>query len=116
MELEARAGDEVADCTGNEDFTGTGEARDPCGGMHGYATHVIAPNLDLAGMEAAAHFDSKRPEALDDCGGAAHASGRAVEGGKKAVTQRLDLASSEARQFLTHRLIVPCQQNAPIAV
>jgi hypothetical protein len=85
MELEARAGDEVAHCNGDEDFTGTSEARDPCGGVHGYATDVIVPNLDLAGMEAAAHFDSKGSEFLDDCSGAAHAAGGTVEGGKKAV-------------------------------
>ena len=71
--------------TGNEDFTGTSEARDPCGRVHGYATNVIVPDLDLAGMEAAAHFDSKGSEFLDDCSGAAHAAGRAVKGGKKAV-------------------------------
>ena len=115
VELKAGASNEVPDCTGNEDFTSAGEVRDPCGGMHGYATNVIVPNLDLTGMEAAAHFDSEGSEFLDDCG-AAHAAGRAVEGGKKAVAQRLDLASAETRQFLTHRLVVACQQNAPIAV
>jgi hypothetical protein len=97
MELESRAGDEVADCTGNEDFTGTSEARDPCGGVHGYATDVIVPNLDLAGMEAAAHFDSKGSEFLDDCSGTAHAAGRAVERWQK-VAQRFT-SSAEARQF-----------------
>ena len=59
MELETRAGHEVPDSTGNEDFTGTSKVRDPRGGMHGYATNVIVPDLDLAGMEAAAHIDSK---------------------------------------------------------
>lgn len=39
--------------------SGTSEVCDPCGGMHGYATNVIVPNLDLAGVEAAAHFDPK---------------------------------------------------------
>jgi hypothetical protein len=116
VELKAGACDEVPDCTGNEDFTGAGKVRNPCGGMHGYATNVIIPDLDLAGMEAAAHFDSKGSEFLDDCGGAAHAAGRAVKGGKEAVAKRLDLASAVTRQFLTHRLVVPCQQNAPIAV
>ena len=36
-----------------------GKVRDPRGGMHGYATNVIVSDLDLAGMQAAAHFDPK---------------------------------------------------------
>ena len=56
-ELKAGAGNEVPDRTGNEDLARTGKVRDPRGGMHGYATNVIVSDLDLAGMQAAAHFD-----------------------------------------------------------
>jgi hypothetical protein len=30
--------------------------------MHRYSANIIVPDLDLAGMEAAAHFDSQRPK------------------------------------------------------
>ena len=56
---EGRSRQRVPDRTGNEDLARTGKVRDPRGGMHGYATNVIVSDLDLAGMQAAAHFDPK---------------------------------------------------------
>jgi hypothetical protein len=96
LELEARTGDQIADCTGNEDLTGPSEVCNPCSGMHGYATNVIVPDLNLAGMEAAAHFDPQRPKLLDDCGSAAHTAGWAIKSSKKAVAECFYLSSAEA--------------------
>jgi hypothetical protein len=109
MELEARARDEVPDCTGNEDFAGTSEIRDPCGGMHGYATNVIAPDLDLAGMEAAAHFDPKGPQSLDDRGGAAHAGSRTLFGATFLSTSPVPQARSRKAMFCS----ILCLSRSP---
>jgi hypothetical protein len=116
MELKARARDKVSDCAGHEDLTGTSEIYDPCSGMHGYTTNIIVPDLDLPRMEAAAHLNTKWPEFLDNCGSAAHSAGWAIKGGEKAVAERFDLSPAEAGQFLAHRLVMSCQQNAPIPV
>ena len=109
MELQARTGDEVADRAGNEDFTSASQIGDPCCGMHRYAADVIVANFDLAGMEAAAHFDPKWSKSLNNCSGAAHTSGGSIKGGEKAVAQRFHLSSAEACQFLTHRLVMSRQ-------
>ena len=65
-ELQARSGDEIPHGAGNEDFTSTSQIGDPCCGIHGYTTNVIAPHLNLSGMKAAAHFDPQRFQFLDD--------------------------------------------------
>ena len=116
LELQAGAGNEVANGAGDEDLSAAGQFRDARRDVDSDAADVVAHDFDLAGMEAAAHLDAERPHPLDDCRSAAHGAGGAVERREKAVAEALDGAPAEARDFVPYRLVVPIEQNMPFTV
>jgi hypothetical protein len=84
--------------------------------IHGDATDVFASDLNFSGVNAAPHFN---PEWLDGFSNGlrtANTPSRAVEGGKKAVAQSLDLAAAVARELLSHNPIVLADHLDPTPI
>src|SRR5262245_20692694 len=89
LEVEARAGEEVADRARDEDFARTGGGRDPGADADGGAVRVGAHALDLAAVDARA-----RVAARDDRRGAADGARRPVEAREHADAAVLQLAAA----------------------
>src|SRR5262249_28453733 len=92
-------------------FARTGERQDARRDMDCDALHVVLDNLDLAGMKTAADLKVEWTDGLDDGAGTTHGTGRPIESGEKAVTQRLHFVAAEAREFPTHS---PMMQVEPV--
>ena len=115
LELDAGASDQILDRAGDE-YVGAPEVRDPRCDVHGDATDVARLQLDLAGVEAAPHYDAEWPHRLGDRRSAAHRAGWSVKGREKPVAKIFDLLSAKPDELLTHRFVVPVEQSAPLAV
>jgi hypothetical protein len=115
LELDAGASDQILDRAGDE-YVGAPEVRDPRCDVHGDATDVARLQLDLAGVEAAPHYDAEWPHRLGDRRSAAHRAGWSVKGREKPVAKIFDLLSAKPDELLTHRFVVPIEQSAPLAV
>ena len=61
--------------------------------MYGDAGHVVAAQLDLAGVQAGPYLDAVLGECISDRAGAMNCSCRAVEGGEDAVAGSPDQVS-----------------------
>src|SRR4051812_43618075 len=60
-ELNARAGDQIGDRSGDQHFARAGKRANPCADVHADATDVVAPQLDLTGVEPGAQLEVERP-------------------------------------------------------
>ena len=115
LELDAGASDQILDRAGDE-YVGSPEVGDPRRDVHGDATDIARLQLDLAGVEAAPHCDAQWPHRLRDRRSAADRAGWSVKGRQKPIAKIFDLLSAKADELLTHRIVVPVEQSAPLAV
>jgi hypothetical protein len=77
--------------------------------MQGDAADVLRTEFNFSSVNATAHFDAKRGQLLDDCGSAAHAECRTLEGSKKAISNAAQFTPTKANKFLAHDTVVPSQ-------
>src|SRR5712691_1020689 len=115
-EAQARASDEVAHRARHQRLAGFGHRGDARGDMHGNAADIVAFQLDLAGVESAAHADPKRLHHFGYRRGAAHGAGGAVEGGEKPVAEVFHFMPAKPRELLAHGFVMSIEQRAPLAV
>jgi hypothetical protein len=115
LELDAGASYQILDRAGDE-YVCAPEVRDPRCNVHSDATYVVRLQLDLAGVEAAPHCDGEWPHRLGDRPSAAHRAGWSVKGRQKPVAKIFDLLSAKADELVTHRFVVPVEQNTPLGV
>src|SRR5438132_4332121 len=116
VKTQTRPGNKIAHRIGDEDLASAchfGHARRD---VDGDTANIVALNLDVAGMEAAAHIHAERAHSLDDRRGAAHGAGRPIKGREKAVAQSLHLAPAKPAKLLADSIVVPIAQKAPVAV
>src|SRR5260370_40473876 len=99
FELDSRSRDEVDDCPRRKDFPCFGEGGHAGGDVNADPADVIAPQFDLARVDARPDLDAERADRIPDGAGTAHRSARSVEGGQNAIARRLDLQASVALQF-----------------
>ncbi len=92
-ETPAGADHEVGHGTRDEHLSGLRCGLDTGGDVGGDATDIIAASLDLTGVRTDSNLDSKESEPLWQLGSTPDRSGRPVEGCKKPVAGRLDLAA-----------------------
>jgi len=59
VEGDARPDDKIAHGSGGAYLTGLGQGTDPGCDVHGQASDVIAPQLDLAHMQSGPDFDAE---------------------------------------------------------
>jgi hypothetical protein len=81
--------------------------------VHCNAADVAVEELALAGVQPAAHRETKLPDSLDDLPGAPARPRRAVEGGYESVAYGLDLAASEKLESLSYEGVVSLQKLPP---
>src|SRR6266403_2323451 len=84
--------------------------------MNRDALHVVAGDLDLAGMEATADSNVESTDRLCNRAGTTHGPGRAVKRGEKSVPKRPHFVAAEAREFPPHRSVMRLEQIAPALV
>lgn len=81
--------------------------------MDSDACDLVAVEVNLAGMDAAAQTNSKRSDRFGDARGAVDSVCRAIEDRQKTVAAVPDLLSAKASDLLTCRSIMPIEQFAP---
>src|ERR1700716_3551713 len=106
VEAEARAGNQILDGSRHQHLARSGERRDARGDVDCNALHVVAGDLDLAGMEAAADLNVQRPEGFGYGAGATNGTCRTVKGGEKPISKRFHLGAAGPCEFTSHRLVM----------
>src|SRR5262249_16997059 len=99
-----------------QQLAGTTERGDASADVHGDAGEVVTDRLALAGVDPGSDRDSGVGELLDQRPSAADRTGRAVEGGEKAITGRADLAAAEAHELRAHEPVVMLEHLPPAPV
>ena len=84
--------------------------------VDGDAADILALELDLARMDAAADSTGRRVRRRGDLARASHGTRRAIEGGKEAVAQSLDFSSPKPGDFSSHDVVVPVEKSLPVAI
>src|ERR1700726_3111049 len=115
-EAQARTGDQIPDGSRYQYFARPGERRDARGEVNGDALHIVARDLDLASMEASADLNVESTDRIDNGAGTTHGTCRAVERGKKAISERPHFVAPEAREFPPHRRVMRFEQISPALV
>src|ERR1700692_3589892 len=115
-EAQTGPGDQILDGSRYQHLARPGARRDARGDVNGDALHIVAGDLDLAGMEATADFNVERTDRLDDGAGTTHGTCRAVERGENPVAKRSHFVAPEAREFPPHRRVMRFEQIAPALV
>ena len=115
-EAQPGSGNEVAHRARHDGFAWFGDVRNPRRDMHRDATDIVRLQLDLAGVEAAPHCDAEWPHRVGDRRSATHRAGWSVKSRQKPVAKIFDLLSAKADELLAHRIVVPVEQSAPLAV
>ena len=115
-EFEAGTGKEVSHGAGHEHLAGLGAIQDSGRRMDGDAAHVVALELDLAGVDAGAGGEPLRRGCVEHPGSASYRAGRAVEHHEEPVAGRLDLPAAETLDLLPRGLVVLGQKRAPATV
>src|SRR2546423_5517034 len=116
VEAETRPGDQILDGSGYQHLAWLGERRDARGDVDGDALHVVAGDLNLAGMETTADLNVQGTDRLGNGAGATHATRRAVEGGEKPVPKRSHFVAAGTREFPPHHRVMRGEQIAPALV
>src|SRR6266481_470376 len=116
VEAQTRSGDQILDGSRHQHLARAGERRDARGDVDSDALHVVAGDLDLAGMEATADLNVERTDRLGNGAGTTHGTCRAVEGGEESVPKRSHFVAAEAREFPAHRRVMRFEQIAPALV
>jgi hypothetical protein len=80
------------------------------------AADVVAPELDLAGVDAGPDLDPAVPQPVAQAGGAADPPAGPVEQGQDAVAGRLDQPALELADLLPGEPVVQVQQLSPAPV
>ena len=115
-ECDVGSSDEVLDCAGDEDLSGSGDRSDAGCDVNGQSTEVISSHFALSGMKPGPDLDPKRFDSSDNGASAPYCAGGPVERGEKAVPGRLDLAAAEVSQLLPHQTIVAVKDAAPTLI
>ena len=115
-QLERGAGDEVAHRPGHKHLIWVRPAADTSCQVDAKSTDVVAPQLDLAGVNAGADVQAGRGECVADCGGGGDGPAGAVECCEGAVTGRLDQAAASGEDLSTHDVVMVVQQPPPRVV
>jgi hypothetical protein len=84
--------------------------------MDGDALHFLFSDLDLAGMQATADFNIQWAYSFSNRASTTDRPRRPVESGKKAVSQRFDLAAPVTRKFAPYGGVMSPQQVAPALI
>ena len=69
LERQAAPGDEILDRGADQHLGRAGERGHPCADMHGDPTHIVARDLDLAGVDPSPHLQAEWPERVADRSG-----------------------------------------------
>ena len=85
-------------------------------GVDSHPADVVADELALAGVQARSQLDVQRSHLIRHSTGTANPPRGAIEGGKKAVAHRLDLAAPVALELGAHELVVARKQLTPARV
>src|SRR5260370_3014399 len=102
-EAQTGPGDQILDGSRYQHLARPGECRDARGDVNGDALHVVAGDLDLTGMEAAADFNVESTDRLDNGAGTTHGTCRGVERGEEPVPKPSHLDAPDAPESPPHR-------------
>src|SRR6266699_5802204 len=116
VEAQTRSGDQILDGSRYQHLARPGERRHARGDVDGDTLHVVARDLDLASMEAAADLNVERTDRLGNGAGTTHGTCRAVERGEESVAKRSHFVAAEAREVPPHRRVMRLEQSAPALV
>src|SRR5206468_7722570 len=81
--------------------------------MHRNADNAVTCELALAGVQPSAYLKSQRVYPFADGTRATYRAGRAVEGGKQAVTGSVHLAAAKSGQLFSHHRVPVVAQLSP---
>ena len=84
--------------------------------MDGDADDIVSLDLDLSGMQPAAHIHTEWAHPLDDRRGAPYGAGGSVEGREKSVAQSLHLTAAKSGELLADRVVMSIAEKTPAAV
>jgi hypothetical protein len=115
-ECDVGSSDEVFDCAGDEDLSGSGDRPNAGCDVNGESTEVISSHFALSGMKPGPDFDPKRFDHFDNGASTPYCAGGTVERSEKSVPGRLDLAAAEVSQLLPHQTIVAVEDTAPTPI
>ena len=87
-----------------------GERRDACGDVDRDAGQAVPVDFDLTGVHAGSDLESQLSHGFADPQGASQRPGRPVERCEEPVAGRIDLATAEPFEGLSHLGVVPAQE------
>src|SRR5215207_3967980 len=115
-EVDAGAGDEIADGTGDENLARVCDRGDARPDVHGDPGEVITAQLALTGVETGPNLEPEIAGTGRDGLGTVDGATGSVESGQEAVARGLDLLPAEPVQLMTDRRVVRVQQLVPALV
>src|SRR5438034_7939679 len=114
VELEPRAGGQVLDRAGHDDFARLSKRGDVGTGGNREPGHLALVQLALARMNPGAQFEPDLVDALHDPLCAPDGARRAVEGREEPVACGVPLDSPEARELPADESMVALEEPAPL--
>jgi hypothetical protein len=111
-----RAGEQVADCGRDQDFTRLRDAENARCGMDRDPSHLIALKFHLTCVDPGASGEAMGSGSVDHRRRATHRTRWAVEQDEEAISGGLRLASTEAPDLGAYSLIVFREQQPPVGV
>ena len=85
MELDPRSDDQIFDGPGQERLTGFGERAHASSDVDRHAAHVLADQLDFAGVQPGSDLDTAGTDTIPDGPGTTNGPPGPVEGSQKAT-------------------------------
>src|SRR5204863_9222085 len=110
LELDPRTGNQVLHRGRDEDLSRAGERRDPGPHVDGDPPNVVAGELDLSGVQAAAHIEVHGAHAPSDRIRASDGPRGPVERRQETVARRAHLPSPEPLQLLPDEGVMPFEK------
>src|SRR5580704_10949923 len=84
--------------------------------MDSHPGNVVAPDLDLAGVNPDPYVEVERSKGVSDRLGTFDGAPGAVEGGHEAIADGVDFTAAEAPDLSTHALVMAVKEISPSAI
>ena len=113
VECESRAGDEILDGAGDEDFSRLCLLGDSGADVNGDAADFPVDEFAFARVEAGADLKSETADEVGDRGRAVDSSRRAIETCKESVSGHVEFGTAKADEFPADQRVVLFEKLAP---
>ena len=109
----AGAGDEVLNCTGNENIIRFAQVCDARRNVHSNSMNVVIGEFDFAGVNADSDPDIDASQGFYDGERTRNCARGPLKPRKESITQRFNFYAAEPRKFVARNSVVGAQEIVP---